>query len=114
VAPGDAPPRLAYDVYCHRVRKYVGAYHAVLGGADAVVFTAGIGEHVPRLRRDALAGLERLGIEVDPQRNEQDTDRPRVISPDGTPVTVMVVPTREELAIARKAARLLQASGAGS
>jgi acetate kinase len=114
VDAGDEPARLAYDVYCHRVRKYVGAYHAVLGGADAVVFTAGIGEHVPRLRRDALAGLERLGIEVDPQRNEQSTDRPRVISPDGTPVTVMVVPTREELAIARKAARLLQASGAGS
>jgi acetate kinase len=98
---GDQAARTAYDVYCHRLRKYVGAYLAVLGGADAVVFTAGIGEHVPRLRADALAGLEPLGLLVDPARNAAAGSGPRRISPDGSPVTVLVVPTNEELAIAR-------------
>ena len=58
---GDDRARTAYDVYCHRLRKYVGAYLAVLGGADALVFTAGVGEHVPRLRADALSGLDGTG-----------------------------------------------------
>jgi acetate kinase len=104
---GDAAARTAYDVYCHRLRKYVGAYLAVLGGADAVVFTAGIGEHVARLRADALAGLTRLGISVDPARNDAPTEGPRRISPDDSPVAVLVVPTNEELSIARQAVTLL-------
>ena len=104
---GDDRARTAYDVYCHRLRKYVGAYHAVLGGADAVVFTAGVGEHTPRLRADALAGLEALGIVVDPGRNEADGDEARVISPDAARVAVLVVPTDEELSIARQAVDLL-------
>lgn len=107
VDAGDDAARTAYDVYCHRLRKYVGAYLAVLGGADAVVFTAGIGEHVARLRADALAGLAALGIAVDPARNASDDGGPRVISPDDSPVAVLVVPTNEELAIARQAAALL-------
>jgi len=104
---GDEAARTAYDVYCHRLRKYVGAYLAVLGGADAVVFTAGIGEHVARLRADALAGLSRLGISVDPARNEALATGPRRISPDDSPVAVLVVPTNEELSIARQAVALL-------
>lgn len=104
---GDAAARTAYDVYCHRLRKYVGAYLAVLGGADAVVFTAGIGEHVARLRADALAGLTRLGISVDPARNAASATGPRRISPDDSPVAVLVVPTNEELSIARQAVALL-------
>lgn len=107
VDAGDEAARTAYDVYCHRLRKYVGAYLAVLGGADAVVFTAGIGEHVPRLRADALAGLTRLGISVDPARNEASATGPRRISPDDSPVAVLVVPTNEELSIARQAVALL-------
>ncbi|GAA2138703.1 acetate kinase [Nocardioides koreensis] len=107
VDAGDDAARTAYDVYCHRLRKYVGAYLAVLGGADAVVFTAGIGEHVARLRADALAGLSALGLEVDPARNEADSTVPRLISPDDSPVAVLVVPTNEELAIARQAVALL-------
>ncbi|UMG91039.1 hypothetical protein [Nocardioides sp. TF02-7] len=67
---GDPDAGLAWDVYCRRIRKYVGAYLAVLGGADAVAFTAGVGEHVPAVRRDALAGLEPLGVVLDPERNE--------------------------------------------
>ncbi len=106
---GDPACTLAWDVYCHRIRKYVGAYHAVLGGADAVVFTAGVGENAPRLRADALHGLERLGIVVDPARNEAPGDGTRRISPDSSPVSVLVVPTDEELAIARAVRALLDA-----
>lgn len=101
VDAGDERARLAYEVYCHRIRKYVGAYLAVLDGADAITFTAGVGEHVTRLREDALAGLDRLGIEVDPARNRAPGDGPRVISTDTSRVAVLVVPTDEELAIAR-------------
>ncbi|MFC4784402.1 acetate/propionate family kinase [Nocardioides sp. MAHUQ-72] len=107
VDAGEAAARTAYDVYCHRLRKYVGAYLAVLGGADAVVLTAGVGEHVPRLRADALAGLTRLGVAVDPARNAAPAAGPRVISPDSSPVTVLVVPTNEELAIARQVVAVL-------
>ena len=78
---GDEHARTAYDVYVHRLRKYVGAYLAVLGGADAVVFTAGVGEHVSRVREDALQGLAALGIEVDPARNRADTEGPRRVAP---------------------------------
>jgi acetate kinase len=99
-AAGDAAARLALDVYCHRVRKYVGAYYAVLGRVDAVVFTAGVGEHDARTRAESLAGLERLGIAVDPARNEGDGPAERTISPPGAEVAVLVVPTDEELEIA--------------
>ncbi len=104
---GDEHARTAYDVYVHRLRMYVGGYLAVLGGADAVVFTAGVGEHVSRLREDALEDLTALGIEVDPDRNRADTDGPRRVSADGSRVDVLVVPTDEELAIARQVRDLL-------
>ena len=104
---GDDRARTAYDVYCHRLRKYVGAYLAVLGGADALVFTAGIGENVPRLRADTLRGLTALGVEVDPQRNVDGSATARRISTDSSRVAVLVVPTNEELAIARHVADLL-------
>lgn len=104
---GDEDARLAYDVYCHRLRKYVGAYLAVLGGADVIVFTGGVGEHTPRLREDSLAGLEPLGIDVDPGRNRRTGAGPGLISTPTSRVAVVVVPTDEELAIARKVADLL-------
>jgi acetate kinase len=101
IAAGDADAAIALDVYCHRVRKYVGAYLAVLGGADVIAFTAGVGENDAVVRGRILQGLQRLGIEVDPARNSVRSAEPRVISADGSAVTVMVVPTNEELAIAR-------------
>ena len=104
---GDHDADLAVDIYAHRIRKYVGAYLAVLGDTDTIVFTAGVGENVPLVRARALAGLDRLGITVDQARNEARSDGPRVISPDGAAVTVLVVPTDEELAIARAAAELV-------
>jgi acetate kinase len=106
---GDAAARLAYEVYIHRLRRYLGAYLIGLGGADVVVFTAGVGENAPAVRADALAGLERFGIVVDAERNESGGGRFREItriSPEDAPVAVLVVPTNEELAIARAAAAL--------
>ena len=101
IAAGDPAAAVALDVYCHRVRKYVGAYLAVLGGADVIAFTAGVGENDGVVRAKILEGLDSLGISVDPERNAVRSPDARVISPDGSPVTVMVVPTNEELAIAQ-------------
>jgi len=105
---GDGDAALALEVYCHRIRKYVGAYYAVLERVDAVVFTAGVGENDAWVRAHALAGLERLGIEVDPARNEASGSGTRRVSPDGADVAVLVVPTDEELEIAREAVELLE------
>lgn len=107
---GDADAALAFDVYVHRLRKYIGAYLAILGGADVISFTAGVGEHSPVLRAAALAGLEKFGLAVDPVRNEAPDDGTRVISPDGAATTVLVVPTDEEWEIAREAQALLAES----
>ena len=100
-AGGDPDAVLAIDVYCHRIRKYVGAYYAVLGRLDAIAFTAGVGEHSAAVRQQCLQGLAALGIVVDPARNARPgNDQARVISPTGAPVAVCVVPTDEERAIA--------------
>jgi acetate kinase len=100
---GDARARLAIDVYCRRIRKYVGAYYAVLGRVDAVVFTAGVGENDPRVRALSLDGLGRLGVAVDEERNRRQEAGERFISPDGARVPVLVVPTDEEIEIAQQA-----------
>jgi len=100
---GDARATLAFDVFCHRIRKYVGAYYAVLGSVDAVVFTAGVGENSPAARAASVSGLERLGIAVDPVRNEAPDRGARFVSPEGSDVAVLVVPTNEEWEIAQQA-----------
>jgi len=102
VAAGDEKARTALDVYFHRIKGYVGNYYAQLGHVDAVVFTAGIGENDEIVRLGALVGLERLGIRVDPERNAGRKKQITVISPDDSEVTVLVVPTNEELEIARQ------------
>ena len=100
-ATGDRAAGLAFDVYCHRLRKYVGAYFAVLGEVDAVVFTGGVGENDDAVRATALRGLGRLGIEVDDARNTAPSDATaRAVSPDDAEVAVLVVPTNEEWEIA--------------
>jgi len=111
VERGDAHARLGIDVYCHRIRKYVGAYYAVLGRVDAVVFTAGVGEHDPGVRAGALAGLERLGIALDPARNTAEATGERFVSADGAEVPVLVIPTDEETEIADQTLRCIQAAG---
>jgi acetate kinase len=110
-AAGDPGARLAFEVYCYRLRKYVGAYYAVLGTVDAVVFTAGVGQNAASVRSCALAGLERLGIEVDPARNQGRVTAPTVVSPDGCDVAVLVVPTNEEWEIARQAMAVVHGAG---
>ncbi|MEU4191875.1 acetate kinase [Kribbella sp. NPDC026611] len=104
-AAGDERAALAFDVYCHRIRKYVGAYYAVLGTVDAIVFTAGVGEHSPDARATSLAGLNRLGITIDPTRNAASA---RTISPDDAEVAVLVIPTNEEWQIARETITVLR------
>jgi acetate kinase len=99
---GDAAASLALDVYLHRLTHYVGAYYALLGGLDTIVFTAGVGENSPIVRARSLAGLDALGIRIDAERNESDARGPRVISADDSRVMVLVVPTDEELEIARQ------------
>ncbi len=98
---GDADARLAYDVYVHRLRKYVGAYLALLGNTDVITFTAGVGENDAAVRRDALSGMAPLGIELDEHLNASPGRGARRISFETSPVTVLVIPTDEELAIAR-------------
>ena len=109
-ADGDPDARMALEVYCHRIRSYVGAYYAVLGRLDAVVFTAGVGENSPEVRARSLSGLEELGIGVDPARNESADRGGRFISSDGSRVAVLVVPTNEELEIARQTLALVDAA----
>ena len=104
---GDDSARLAFDVFVHRLKHYVGAYLAILGGIDVLTFTAGIGQHSAPVRAAVVAGLEGLGMSVDPVRNASRADEARIVSPDGSPVTVAVVPTNEELAIARQTAHLV-------
>jgi len=105
---GDSTAEAALAVYRHRVRRYIGAYIAHLGGLDALVFTAGVGENNVLLRRRTLAGLEFLGIAVDQDRNELVSKKARFISPDGSPVAVLVIPTNEELEIARQVEALVR------
>jgi len=99
---GDAAAELALAVYAHRIRGYIGNYAAQLGGLDALVFTAGVGENGVHLRARVLAGLEFLGISIDPARNASSSKQARYVSPEGSPVAVLVIPTNEELEIARQ------------
>ncbi|MFI9824269.1 acetate kinase [Streptomyces sp. NPDC052013] len=97
---GDEQAKLAFDIYIHRLKKYIGAYYAVLGHVDAVAFTAGVGENAAPVRAAAVAGLEPLGLAVDEERNAVRGGEPRLISPEGARVAVAVVPTDEEMEIA--------------
>ncbi|HHH40218.1 MAG TPA: acetate kinase, partial [Sedimenticola sp.] len=97
---GDEQATLALDLFCYRIRKYIGAYIAVLGGLDAVVFTGGIGEHAAEVRRRVCAGLEVFGIRLDPGRNADPSRHAGRIQAAGAPVALLVIPTDEELEIA--------------
>ncbi|MFI2237649.1 acetate kinase [Streptomyces chrestomyceticus] len=97
---GDQRAALAFDIYIHRLKKYIGAYSAVLGRVDAVAFTAGVGENSAPVREAAVKGLEELGLAVDADLNAVRSDEARLISPEYARVAVAVVPTDEELEIA--------------
>jgi acetate kinase len=101
-AAGDTRARLALDVYTYRMRKYIGAYMAVLGHVDGIVFTAGVGENSPDIRARACNGLEELGVQLDEARNQVSAKGVRPIHREGAAVAVLVVPTNEELEIAEQ------------
>ena len=106
-AKGEDRAALAIDVFCYRVKQYIGRYQAVLGGADALIFTGGIGENSPDIREQSCAGMERLGIEISPTANSEARGE-RMISVEGTTTPVWVIPTNEELLIARDTARAIE------
>ncbi|HEY1067009.1 MAG TPA: acetate kinase [Pirellulales bacterium] len=106
---GDENARLAIDVFVHRIKHYVGAYLAVLGRADALIFTAGVGEHAPLIRELACAGLEGLGIELNPEANHAKSSGLRDVATERSRTRVLVVPTNEELEIAEQTLACVQA-----
>ncbi|ATL85597.1 acetate kinase [Streptomyces malaysiensis subsp. malaysiensis] len=106
---GDQAAQLAFDIYIHRLRKYVGAYTAVLGRVDAIAFTAGVGENSAAVREASMRGLTALGIEVDGVRNTLRSATARLISTESSRVAVAVVPTDEELEIASQTFDLVSA-----
>jgi acetate kinase len=109
---GDEAARLALEMYCYRIRKYIGAYTAVLGRVDALAFTAGVGENDARVRARCCAGLEHLGIELDEQRNADPEGDPASVGASSSRVRVLVVGTNEELQIAHEVARCLAGNAA--
>ena len=105
---GNRMASLAIDIFCYRIKKYIGAYFASLGGADTVVFTGGIGENSSLVRKLSLSNLECMGIYFDDGKNESSSNDVRIISKDDSPVTVFVIPTNEELVIAKETAKFLK------
>ena len=109
-ATGHARAELALEVFAYRVRKYIGAYLAVLGGADAVAFTGGAGANSARLRRRILTGLEGLGMSLDPDANEAGDGSESLLSSGDSAVSLFVIPSQEELSIAREAFAVVSGS----
>ncbi|MFZ5524257.1 MAG: acetate/propionate family kinase [Pseudomonadota bacterium] len=103
----DPAAQLAIDLYCYRARKYIGAYLAVLGGVDAILFGGGVGEHAPEIRERILAGMEWAGIILDRERNRAAVGAEACISRDGSPVAVWSIPVDESQLMAEEAAALL-------
>jgi acetate kinase len=105
---GDRRARLAIDIFCHRARKYIGAYLAELGGAQAVVFAGGIGENSPEIRRRICEGLQWAGLTLDASSNEMAVGKEALISTPSSSLKAYVIPTNEELLIARDTLRLIK------
>ena len=107
VSAGNPQATLALKMFCYRVSQYIGKYVAVLGGLDALIFTAGIGENAPSIRTQTCEKLGFLGIHVDEERNHSN-DVEKVIHQEDAPVQLLVIPTNEELMIARDTLRLIE------
>ena len=107
---GNARAKLAFDMLCYQIKKYIGAYSAAMGGVNAIVFPAGIGEHVSYIRKNALTGLEYLGVKLDDERNTfAHSSTPVKLSADDSKVAVYMIPTNEELVIAEDTERIVSA-----
>jgi acetate kinase len=107
IQEGNVAANLAYDLYCYRIKKYLGAYAAVLNGLDAVVFTAGVGENDPEVRARVCRHLDYLGIHLDEEKNKIRSKELREINQPDSLVKVLVIPTNEELEIAKQCHELL-------
>jgi acetate kinase len=104
----DRRAKLAIEIFSYRARKYIGAFLAAMGGADAIVFTGGIGENSPEVRQCICGGLEWAGLSVDGERNQETIGVEGAISREGSRLAAYVIPTDEELLIARDTARCIQ------
>ena len=98
---GHSRAQLALDMYCYRLKRYIGAYAAILGGVDYIIFTAGVGENQPPVRKGCLEGLEFMGVQLDIETNEKVYGQETIISTPDSKVTVAVIPTDEELMMAQ-------------
>ncbi len=107
---GNERAKLTYDMLCYQIKRFIGAYSASMGGLNAIVFTAGIGEHAPYIRELALSGLEYLGVKIDKERNNfGHSGEPVKISADDSKVLVYMIPTNEELVIAKDTEAIVKA-----
>ena len=104
---GNHRAKLALDVFCYDVKRYIGQYLALLGRTDVIVFTGGIGENGIEIRRRVLSDMEHLGIRLDETRNRENQPESK-ISADDSPIAVYVIPTNEEIMIARQAYQVLE------
>ena len=108
-AKGNKMAKLAIEMYCYRIKKYIGAYYAVLGRVDALVFTGGIGENAADIRSRCCEGLSRLAIDVDDNKNGRTTHGILEIQSETTTVNILVIPTNEELEIAEQTVERIKA-----
>ncbi len=106
VEEGDRKAKYAYDVYTYRIKKYIGAYAAAMGGVDVIVFTGGIGENAVKVRTDVCSDMEYLGIKIDAERNENAKGE-AIITSDDSKTKVLKIPTNEELVIAMDTERIV-------
>ena len=104
----DRRVRLAIEIFCYRARKYIGAFLAVMGGADAIVFTGGIGENSPEVRARICEGMQWAGLTIDAARNDQTVGKEGLISTEGSKLQAYAIPTNEELLIARDSVRVIE------
>ena len=104
---GNADAKLAYELYAYRIKKYIGSYIAALNGLDALVFTAGVGENDKLIREMICSEMEFLGIRLDAEKNDKTQHGIRDISVKGSSVRILIVPTNEELEIARQCVECL-------
>jgi acetate kinase len=107
-AKGHEQAELAVELFCYRLKKYIAAYLGVLGGAEAIAFAGGIGEHSPEIREKACQGLDFMGLTIDAERNKTENGREGLISTDDSPTKIFIIPTNEELVIARDTVRLIE------
>lgn len=105
---GDEQSQLALDIYCYRIKKYVGAYMAAIGPISAIVFTAGVGENSAVVRELVCTEMDHLGIQLNKQKNRERTSDIRDVSENGSPIRILITPTNEELEIANQTYNLLK------